>query len=254
MKSTKLLFAAALLVLANACFADTYSVFDMTKNSGGSYYIYGYPGYRYLSAGSYTYSSSYSGTWKLANDPAFTSTSLAGSTITSITMDFWFADDGDADTGRDHHGNIVSIPGNEEWVKISAGGNTGTTDAITPQAGVEVDGRVYIGNISNSTYFNSFLSGGGYYEEISYTFTLSDSIFNDLAADLQQDGILNYIVKALKGDTYLKESRITVVTRDQTVSVPDGGSTAALDGAGLLGVAAAYWRKKHPVAWVARFR
>lgn len=60
------------------------------------------------------------------------------------------------------------------------------------------------------------------------------SVGGSLLATLSNTGILNYTVKILSGDTYLKEAGLIATT----CSVPDGGATIALLGMGILGLAA----------------
>jgi hypothetical protein len=93
-----------------------------------------------------------------------------------------------------------------EWVDIKLGGNLRFDD-------VEVDGTWW-----NQAY--DWVSGG-----------LSGSFLADL-----QDGILTYKVKVVSGDTYLKEAKL--IAKGDYSRVPDGGSTVALLGAGLLGLLA----------------
>ncbi len=60
------------------------------------------------------------------------------------------------------------------------------------------------------------------------------SVGGSLLATLSNTGILNYTVRILSGDTYLKEAGLTATT----CSVPDGGATVVLLGVGMLGLAA----------------
>lgn len=55
-----------------------------------------------------------------------------------------------------------------------------------------------------------------------------------LLATLSDTGLLDFTVRALSGDTYLKEARVVADAR----AVPDSASTLALFGLALLGLAA----------------
>lgn len=121
-----------------------------------------------------------------------------GLDFTSATADFWFADDSKYDSG--------------EYVSINIGALTGW------KTNEEVDGSI-------NYYINL----------VSYDL-VSGSLNASLLLDIATDGKLSYKVKAVRGDTYLKESRLTV--HASTRKVPEHGSTIALLGAALIGMVA----------------
>ncbi|MEO5960291.1 MAG: VPDSG-CTERM sorting domain-containing protein [Opitutaceae bacterium] len=67
----------------------------------------------------------------------------------------------------------------------------------------------------------------------SYAFVLNAAQL----ATLNTDGIANYTVGLVTGDTYLKIVSITA-SGPSTVTAPDGGTTVALLGIGFIGLAA----------------
>jgi VPDSG-CTERM motif len=117
--------------------------------------------------------------------------------FTSAKADFWFADDSSSDSN--------------EYVTIDIGSTNGWL------VNEEVDGTI------------SYTTNLVYYDLV--TGSLSASLLLDIAAD----GKLSYKVTATRGDTYLKETRLTVYA--STRNVPDAGSTAILFGLGLIGLA-----------------
>ena len=82
------------------------------------------------------------------------------------------------------------------------------------------DTKIFQGDVDGSILFYDWVWG-----------TLGGS----LLATLSDTGILNYTVKILSGDTYLKEAGLIAVSRAR--QVPDGGSTVVLLGLGMLGLA-----------------
>jgi hypothetical protein len=118
--------------------------------------------------------------------------------FTGATADFWFADDSKNDAS--------------EYVTINIGAFTGW------RTNEEVDGTI--------NYYVNLVS----YDLVSGS--LSASLLLDIAAD----GKLSYKVKAVRGDTYLKETRLTVYASDR--KVPEHGATVAMLGVALLGVVA----------------
>lgn len=66
---------------------------------------------------------------------------------------------------------------------------------------------------------------------------VGDKLNVTLLADLGADGILNYSVTAATGDFYLLAASLEACTERKPQQVPDGGTTLALLGLGLVGVA-----------------
>ncbi len=215
------LYAIATLFVAVTVRADTYNFVDWN--------LEGLNSYKFLAQGQ-----SYSGTWDISDDPNWSS----DLDILSVSADFWFADDNDSDTstkwvstgyyktyyqyGRKYtkwvstggYYDTVNNPANYEEVDIFVGGQQIADN-------IEVDGSI--------NYYTNLIS----YDLWSYDL----STYLNIVADISADGILHYKVKAVKGDTYLKETRLTVIAQTPP-SVPDSGSTLALMGAGLVALAA----------------
>ncbi len=214
------LCAIAALCIGVSARADTYTFVDWN--------LQGLNSYKFLAQGQ-----TYYGTWNISDEPNWSS-SLD---IMSVSTDFWFADDNDSDTttkwvstgyyktyyyyGKKYtkwvstggYYDTVANPINYEEVDIFVGGQQVADN-------IEVDGTI--------NYYTNLIS----YDLWSYDL----STYLSIVADISADGILSYSVKSVKGDTYLKETRLTVV--GQTPLVPDSGSTLALMGAGLVALAA----------------
>jgi hypothetical protein len=241
----KLYSALMALLGAGAAMASSYTFTD-----GDLQDINGHFAYRYLTANpGWSQTSTYNNSWTLpgwSNDLC----------VTSIVTDFWFADDNDADTqfvksgcyrtvtecvwnfrkrcweyktrtywdGNGGSTTEVVIANNLEKVNIDVGG-------VQIQTNLEVDGAI--------SYIPGYL---GNYDDVNNPFsTVNDpSTFAALVAALVTgNGTLNYKVKATFGDTYLKETRITVNAEDcpPPPPVPDSGATLVLLGAALVGAA-----------------
>lgn len=82
------------------------------------------------------------------------------------------------------------------------------------------------------TLGSDVLKGGGFVWGFSF---LGGAISGDLLADLNADGILKYTIKATKGDFYVKQAGLIVEAHK--TCVPDGGTSLALLGLGLIGLA-----------------
>lgn len=123
--------------------------------------------------------------------------------FTSAKADLWFSDDSQNDVG--------------EYVTIDLGLTSGW------RSDIEVDGQ-HTNPYSLSGF--DLVTGG-----------LSASLLLDIATD----GKLSYKVKVTSGDTYLKETRLTVYASTRTV--PDGASTVALLGLGIVALACFKRRK-----------
>jgi hypothetical protein len=225
-----LYFFGMLLLSAGVVRADSFSFEDWG--------LQGLYSYQYLAQGQ-----SYSGKWDISDDPNWSSEL----NITSINSDFWFADDSDADTcitwiktgywkevteKKWSHGKWKYVT---KSVWVDTGGYNQTID--NPDNYEEVD--IWVGNYQAGD--NAEVDG-----VISYTVNLTTyemtsydlSTILSVELDLQADGMLNYTVKAVKGDTYLKETRLTVTAETIPVEVPDAGSTATMLALGLIGLAA----------------
>lgn len=129
--------------------------------------------------------------------------------ITSATVTFWFADDGD----NDSNWNSSS----KEYVDIFVNGTSVTGTKIKDN--LEVNGAH---------------GGPGPYENFApYSANLQD--FAGLIAALQ-DGVMEWEVKMRNsGDTYLKIAEITATGQIRTQNnVPDAGSSVAMLGGALL--------------------
>lgn len=122
--------------------------------------------------------------------------------FTSAVADFWFADDSGSDAA--------------EYVRIDLG-------ATNNWKNVEVNGTI------------SYTTNLVYYDLVS------GALSGSLLLDIAQDGKLSYKVTATSGDTYLKETRLTV--NASTRQVPDHGSTLAMAGLALIGLVAFKRRK-----------
>lgn len=97
-------------------------------------------------------------------------------------------------------------------------------------AKVKYDGNVtWLGEVDGSIWN---------YDWVSITGSVGSLLVNAL-----QDGILSYTVKLKHGDAYLKEVKLEACSVD-VPCVPDNGSTVALLGLGLLGLAAVKRRKQ----------
>ncbi len=219
----KLFLALAALCLCCSAQASSFTFVDWN--------LKGLNSYKFLAQGQ-----SYYGTWDISDDPNWST----GLDITSVTADFWFADDNDADTTttfvKTGYYKYYYYCGKlyKQWV--STGGyyqtttNTGNLE--------EVD--IFVGSTAQQIADNQEVDGTINYTTnlISYDLYSYDlTTYINILADIGADGILKYTVKAVKGDTYLKETRLTVVAQTPP-SVPDSGSTLALAGAALLGLVA----------------
>jgi hypothetical protein len=219
----KFLYAVFALFLAVSARATTYTFVDW--NLEGLY------SYKYLAQ-----NQTYYGTWKISDDPNWSS-SLD---ILSVKTDFWFADDGnDPDTttkwvSTGYYKTYYKY-GKKYTTWVSTGGSYVTT--ANPANYEEVD--IFVGWVQIAD--NIEVDGTINYHTnlVSYdlwTYDLTSYI--NIVADISADGILSYTVKAVKGDTYLKETRLTVVAQTRPQLVPDTGSTLVLMGAGLMALVA----------------
>ena len=163
--------------------------------------------YKYLNKGQ-----SYQNTWNISDQAGFSS----DLEFTGGEMEFWFSDDYD----RDDKWKLKWTSKGYQWYW-----NDGEKEYV----------QISVGSISN--WFYGDVDGSHDYPYSLDNFDLiSGALTGSLLADVAADGMLSYKVKAKKGDTYLKETRLTVHAR--TANVPDSGSTLALLGLGLVGLAA----------------
>jgi hypothetical protein len=234
----RLLFLTALLVCATAR-ADSYTFVDWN--------LQGVNSYKYLAQGQ-----QYSGKWNISDDPNWSS-SL---NILSIETDFWFADDGnDPDSSttwvktgywKDQWEKKWTRHGGWTWVKksvwVSTGGYYDTVE--NPNNYEEVDIKVGDHLAGDNVEVDGVISYTG--NLLSYDLVSFDlSTILSITADIGADGMLEYYVKAVKGDTYLKETRVTVTAETPPPpSVPDSGSTAVLLVGGLVGLAVGLRRRQ----------
>jgi hypothetical protein len=171
-------------------------------------------------------------TWLSASDSSSSNNSVSGwlnittgnspnynpltMTLTSATIKFAFADTYEPGKNWNGYDESDSGPGNDsqyrEYVSIKL-------DTLNFLSGVEVDG-------THAAYDWTSASGA-----------LSGSFFSAL----EVDGKINYKVTITSGDVWFKGAKITA-TGDYK-SVPDAGSTVALMGMGLLGLAALKHRR-----------
>lgn len=208
--------------------------------------LQGLHSYKYLAQGQ-----QYHGTWNISQDTNWSS-SL---NILSVETDFWFADDGnDPDSMTTW---IKTGYWKDEWEKkwgrhgwtwvkksvwVSTGGYNETVQK--PNNYEEVDIKIGDHLAGDNVEVDGVISYTG--NLLSYDLVSFDlSTILSITADIGADGMLDYYVKAVKGDTYLKETRLTVTaeTPPPPPSVPDSGSTAALLGLGLVGIAAGVRRR-----------
>jgi hypothetical protein len=246
----KLYLGLLALIGSSAALASSYTFTD-----GDLQDVNGHFAYKYLTANpGWNQTSTYSNSWSLAG----WSNDLC---VTGMVTDFWFADDNDADTKLvksgcyrtvtecvwnfrkrcweyktrtywdSNGGSTIEVvnANNLEKVNIEVGD-------VQIQTGLEVDGTI--------SYIPGYL---GNYDEVNNPFSAvnAPSVFAALVAALiDGNGTLDYTVAASFGDTYLKETRITVIAEDCAPHfVPDSGSTLSLLGVALFGVAVLRRRK-----------
>ncbi len=139
---------------------------------------------------------------------------LTHSYISSASMIFFFADDGDGST------EFVDIFIGDLMTKYYEGADNGDKDDPT-----EIDG-----NHSNA---NPVVGNTSYDYR---TFDLDSAEIDDLKDDKE----ISFKVDASKGDTYLKAVRLNVTTKKRpTTTIPDAGATSLMLGLAFLGLAAA---------------
>lgn len=99
------------------------------------------------------------------------------------------------------------------------------------------DGNEIVSVSLDSTFFQSAEVGGTHasFDWTSIAGNLSGTIFSNL----QTDGKLNYTVTITSGDVWFKGAQLDAVgnVRNNTPGVPDSGSTVALLGLALVGLA-----------------
>lgn len=105
------------------------------------------------------------------------------------------------------------------WFAFSDDSRDGCGQTEVVKISIE-DTKVFKGDVDGSKWHYDWVWG---------------ALGGSLLATLSDTGILDYTVKILSGDTYLKEAGL--IAKSCARQVPDGGSTVVLLGAGMLGLA-----------------
>ncbi|MCC6821338.1 MAG: VPDSG-CTERM sorting domain-containing protein [Verrucomicrobia subdivision 3 bacterium] len=87
---------------------------------------------------------------------------------------------------------------------------------------------------------NPFLSGGSFATSLFGTITVGSGITGNILGILDATGVLDYTITRTSGEFWLTNARLVAQASTRTgtnpTSVPDGGTTLAMLGMGLVGV------------------